>query len=184
MYSEINKQVWWPALASNWTKLTSGTAPGEYVAEKASALLHPAGMAINFPEGTASYSFKSPQQYAMHLRLTPEVKEALLKSQQNGKTASLRLTGTGLDNVGHVIADSHAQSGSLSPSTTSNCRLSLLDVKVSSYIHLQLRSDLMCLRNPDRAACKLVRYTRRLSSRYCPTTKYCAVDYHIWSCFI
>ena len=65
-------------------------------------------MAINFPEGTASYSFKSPQQYAMHLRLTPEVKEALLKSQQNGETASLRLTGTGLDNVGHVIADSHA----------------------------------------------------------------------------
>jgi len=57
------------------------------------------GMAINLPVGTARYSFQNPQQYAMQLRLTPEVRDALLKAQQTGDSTSLRLTGTGSDNV-------------------------------------------------------------------------------------
>ena len=56
-------------------------------------------MAINVPIGTARYSFQDPQQYAVQLRLTPEVRDALLKAQQNGASMSLRLTGTGSDNV-------------------------------------------------------------------------------------
>ncbi|KAL0026037.1 hypothetical protein WJX79_003720 [Trebouxia sp. C0005] len=56
-------------------------------------------MAINLPIGTARYSFQDPQQYAVQLRLTPEVRDALLKAQQNGASMSLRLTGTGSDNA-------------------------------------------------------------------------------------
>lgn len=61
-------------------------------------------MATNLPVGNARYSFSRPQQYAMQLRLTPEVRDALLKAQQTGQAASLRLTGTGSDNVSLLTA--------------------------------------------------------------------------------
>lgn len=56
-------------------------------------------MAISLPGSNTSYDFANPQQYAVHLRLTPEVKEALLKAQQQGQQASLQLTGHATDNV-------------------------------------------------------------------------------------
>ncbi|KAL0051389.1 hypothetical protein WJX82_006483 [Trebouxia sp. C0006] len=65
-------------------------------------------MAKNLPVGTARYSFQNPQQYAMHLRLTPEVRNALLKAQQTGDSTSLRLTGTGPDNAITVGSQSFA----------------------------------------------------------------------------
>ena len=56
-------------------------------------------MAISLPGSQTSYDFQNPQQYAIHLRLTPEVKEALLQAQQQGEQASLQLTGRAADNV-------------------------------------------------------------------------------------
>ena len=70
-------------------------------------------MAINLPDGKASYSFQHPQKYAIQLRLTPEVKQALLKAQQKGQTGSLRLTGTAADNVCRCCAASSQPKSSL-----------------------------------------------------------------------
>lgn len=65
-------------------------------------------MAVNLPVGSARYSFQDPQQYAMQLRLTPEVRDALLKAQQTGDSTTLRLTGTGSDNAITVGSQSFA----------------------------------------------------------------------------
>ncbi len=67
-------------------------------------------MAVNFPDANASYSFQRPQLHAMHMRLTPEVKDALLRAKQNGEQASLRLTGTGSGNVSQWVATQQGQS--------------------------------------------------------------------------
>ena len=56
-------------------------------------------MAISLPDSNTSYEFQTPQQHAIHLRLTPEVKEALLRAKQHGETASVQLSGHTVDNV-------------------------------------------------------------------------------------